>query len=291
MLIYRRTSLFESSAQTLVNTVNCVGVMGKGIAREFKKREPAMFEAYKRICGKKLLQPGKLWLWRGSDHWTLNFPTKIHWRYPSKIEWIESGLQKFVATYSAQGIREISFPQLGCGNGGLDWSDVKPLMERYLSPLPISVFVHDFTVNIGLPEHLEAITETLRKETPRAEPSFDAFVSSLKRATELSSGKLEDLEQRHPFAAHMEDANLKIEMEHECCTFEPEALRGVWVGLQKGLVTKEKAGWAVGCGSEQLLTLMSLLPQIRPIEIQREKTNTPELAVEFRPEERQIVAA
>src|SRR5688572_4179635 len=110
MLIYRRTSLLESSAQTLVNTVNCVGVMGKGIAKEFKERDPAMFRAYKKICDDHLLEPGKLWLWHGADYWTLNFPTKIHWRNPSRIEWIEAGLRKFVSGYEKLGIRDISFP-------------------------------------------------------------------------------------------------------------------------------------------------------------------------------------
>src|ERR1700730_5423988 len=78
MLIYRRTSLLESTAQTLVNTVNCVGVMGKGIAKHFKECKPEMFFEYKRICEKKLLAPGKLWLWRGADSLILNFPTKQH---------------------------------------------------------------------------------------------------------------------------------------------------------------------------------------------------------------------
>ena len=67
MLIYRRTSLLESTAQTLVNTVNCVGAMGKGLAKAFKERDPAMYEAYKSICDRKLLEPGKLWLWQGSE--------------------------------------------------------------------------------------------------------------------------------------------------------------------------------------------------------------------------------
>ena len=130
MLTYRRTSILDSTTQTVVNTVNCVGVMGKGIALSYKEREPEMFKAYKDICERKLLQPGKLWLWKSSTPWILNFPTKVHWRRPSKLEWIEAGLAKFVAAYEAQGIREISFPRLGCGNGGLDWADVKPLMER-----------------------------------------------------------------------------------------------------------------------------------------------------------------
>ena len=109
MLIYRRTSILESPAQTLVNTVNCVGVMGKGLAHAFKEREPDMFKAYKRICDQKALVPGKLWLWRGSGSWVLNFPTKVHWRNPSRLEWIEEGLAKFVAAFMEQGITEISF--------------------------------------------------------------------------------------------------------------------------------------------------------------------------------------
>src|SRR4029077_5528254 len=134
MLIYHRTSIFDSPAQTVVNTVNCVGVMGKGIAAHFKDNYPEMFQAYKNPCAKKLLEPGKLWLWKASDRWILNFPTKRHWRYPSKLEWIDAGLKKFVAEYEKRGIVEISFPRLGCGNGGLQWDDVRPLMERHLSP-------------------------------------------------------------------------------------------------------------------------------------------------------------
>jgi len=155
MLTYKRTGLLEANTQTLVNTVNCVGVMGKGIAKAFKQREPNMFTAYKRICDDKLLEPGKLWLWRGSEQWVLNFPTKRHWRSPSKIEWVESGLDKFVQTFEAQGVTEIAFPKLGCGNGGLEWEEVKLLMERYLSDLPIPVFIHDYTCLTPKPEDFD----------------------------------------------------------------------------------------------------------------------------------------
>ncbi len=162
MLIYRRTSLLESPAQTLLNTVNCVGVMGKGLAHAFKEREPKMFQAYKRICDQKALEPGKLWLWRGNNGWVLNFPTKIHWRNPSKLEWIEQGLEKFVEAYAAQGISEISFPRLGCGNGNLDWEQVRPVMEHYLSKVDVPVYFHDHTVDVGLPELMDPVAETLR---------------------------------------------------------------------------------------------------------------------------------
>lgn len=291
MLIYRRTSLLESPAQTLVNTVNCVGVMGKGLAQAFKDREPAMFSAYKNVCEQGLLEPGKLWLWRGADSWTLNFPTKKHWRNPSKIDWVESGLEKFASAYEAQGIKEISFPRLGCGNGGLDWEDVRPLMEHYLKPLPIPIFIHDYSVDIGLPEHLEKIAETIRNAIP-ANPTFETFMESLKRAVEMGGSDFVELSTHERFGASMDEVgDLRIESSEGSWEFEPEDLRGVWFGLQKGLVTKEKASWSVAGGGRPLLSILSVLPHVRPIEIQRSNSEVPELAVELTPETRRIVAA
>ena len=284
MLIYRRTSLLESSAQTLVNTVNCVGVMGKGIARAFKEREPEMFSAYKRICDEKLLEPGKLWLWKGSDQWVLNFPTKIHWRYPSKIEWIEVGLAKFVSNYSHLGIREISFPRLGCGNGGLDWSNVRPLMEHYLAKLPIHVYIHDYTVDIGLPEDMETVADALRGKSMNVE-TFDSFIKLLGQAASLADSKLLDLETHEHLEARLEDGELHLLQGSQRWTFDADELWGVWIGLQKGLLTQEKAGWSERDGGRYLLSLMSLLPHVRPVQIQR-FNRSPELALELNPSTR-----
>jgi O-acetyl-ADP-ribose deacetylase (regulator of RNase III) len=173
MLTYHRTSILTSQAQTVVNTVNTVGVMGKGIAAHFKHRYPEMFVAYQRLCRERKLDIGKLWLWKASDQWVLNFPTKRHWRNPSKLSYVEGGLQKFVAEYEGRGIREISFPRLGCGNGGLSWDDVRPLMERYLTRLPIPVFIHDFERDIGEPEHRE-------KDQLRFSRSYETFTDHIK---------------------------------------------------------------------------------------------------------------
>ena len=93
-------NIFNTSCQTLVNTVNCIGVMGKGIALECKLRFPPMFEKYKEYCEKKLIKPGSLQLWKESRPWILNFPTKLHWKDPSKIEYLEKGLEKFQKEYS-----------------------------------------------------------------------------------------------------------------------------------------------------------------------------------------------
>ena len=144
-ITYVDYSLFDSDAQVLVNTVNTVGVMGKGIANEFKKRYPEMFEKYQKICMAGKFNTGDLWLYNipDSDKRVLNFPTKRHWRGRSKIEYIESGLKKFARTYDRKGITSISFPMLGSSNGGLDWeTQVKPLMEDYLKDLPIEVRIH-----------------------------------------------------------------------------------------------------------------------------------------------------
>lgn len=291
MLIYRRTSIFESPAQTLVNTVNCVGVMGKGLAQAFRDREPAMFAAYKRICDQKALVPGKLWLWRGRGSWVLNFPTKMHWRNPSKIEWIEQGLAKFVSAYEAQGITEISFPLLGCGNGGLDWNDVRPVMEHYLSQVPIPVYIHDHTVDVGLPEHLEAVALAMRSEKATT-TSFDTFMASIGKAVDLSKGRLETIDASSTFAAHMrEDRGLAIETETATCLFEEDDLRGVWLDLQNGLVTERKAGWAIRGGGAPLLSILSVLPNIRPVQIQRAGSAAPEYAVEPCPNSRGFEAA
>lgn len=291
MLIYRRTSLLESSAQTLVNTVNCVGVMGKGLAHAFKEREPAMFAAYKRICDDKKLEPGKLWLWRGSGNWVLNFPTKVHWRYPSRLDWVEAGLAKFASAYEAQGITEISFPKLGCGNGNLEWDDVRPLMERYLSPLPIKIYIHDFTKDIGLPEHLEAIAHAVRDERS-GDASFEAFVKSLQRVVDLGGEQLVELESSVPMRASFNrDADLAIEAGDANWTFDEDVLRGVWLELQSGVVTRTRAGWAERDAGMPLISILSLLPGIRPIEIQRPGSSHPELAVERTPASRALSAA
>ena len=153
MLSYLKGDLLSSPAQVLVNTVNTVGVMGKGIALQFKNKYPEMFKAYQKVCEKNLLDVGMLYLWKSSEKWILMFPTKKHWRNPSKIEYIESGLKKFTDNYGQLGIDSIAFPKLGCGNGGLNWEDVRPIMEKYLKPLPITVYIYVDHYNFETPEH------------------------------------------------------------------------------------------------------------------------------------------
>lgn len=148
-ITFIKGNIFNTKAQTIVNTVNCVGVMGKGIALVFKLRYPLMFDIYKQYCNAHLIGIGKLWLYKGNilDPWVLNFPTKIHWKYPSKLEYIEAGLKKFVETYKDRGITSVAFPLLGVNNGGLDKDVVTELMIRYLNvcDIPVEIYLYDPT--------------------------------------------------------------------------------------------------------------------------------------------------
>lgn len=145
---YKIGDMFDEPTEAIVNTVNCVGVMGKGVALEFKRRWPENFRAYKRLCDSGDLSPGKLFVFEngvlvgeGYHRYLINFPTKLHWRAHSKLEFIEKGLDDLVRQVERLGIKSVALPPLGCGNGGLEWSDVRPIIVRKLAPLSDVRFV------------------------------------------------------------------------------------------------------------------------------------------------------
>jgi O-acetyl-ADP-ribose deacetylase (regulator of RNase III) len=139
MIRYTTGNLLETDADALVNTVNTVGVMGKGIALMFKEAFPENFKAYAVACERGEVHVGSVFATHRSDmygpKWIINFPTKKHWRHPSKLEWIEEGLRDLKAVIVRNGIRTVAIPPLGAGNGGLDWSSVKPRIEAVLGDL------------------------------------------------------------------------------------------------------------------------------------------------------------
>lgn len=139
----KQGDVLGSTMQTLINTVNCVGVMGKGIALAFKERYPAMFFDYQIRCRRKEVRLGEPYLYKiDDDRWVLNFPTKGHWYTVSRLADIESGLQYLARHAIAWGITSLAVPPLGCGNGGLNWADVYPLIKKYLNPLPIAIEIY-----------------------------------------------------------------------------------------------------------------------------------------------------
>jgi len=140
MVIVKIGNLFDSEAQTLVNTVNCVGVMGKGVALEFKNRFPQMYEEYVARCNKGEVRLGRPYLYRTlMPPWVLNFPTKDHWRSVSRLRDIEQGLEYLLAHYREWGIESLAVPPLGCGHGNLEWRVVGPTLYRYLKRMDIPV--------------------------------------------------------------------------------------------------------------------------------------------------------
>jgi O-acetyl-ADP-ribose deacetylase (regulator of RNase III) len=134
-----RGNILEADVDALVNAVNCVGVMGKGLALQFKKAFPDAFRAYQGACRARELAPGRMHVVdttrAGGPKYVIHFPTKRHWRDPSRLEDIEAGLDALVQEVRDRGIRSIAVPALGCGLGGLDWADVRPLIEDALGPL------------------------------------------------------------------------------------------------------------------------------------------------------------
>jgi O-acetyl-ADP-ribose deacetylase (regulator of RNase III) len=132
--------ILTADAEALVNTVNCVGIMGRGIALQFRKAFPDNFKAYEAVCKRHELQPGHMFVFQTGQltnpRYIINFPTKRHWKGKSQLADIESGLQSLVAEVLQLGIRSLAIPPLGCGQGGLDWAEVRPRIEQALAAVP-----------------------------------------------------------------------------------------------------------------------------------------------------------
>ena len=135
MITYKTGDILGEAAEALVNTVNCVGVMGRGLALQFKRNFPENFAAYARACREGRVQPGLLFLHREHGRWVINFPTKRHWKNPSRMEDIELGLRALTSELAYHRIESVAVPALGAGLGGLPWSRVRPVIERELSGL------------------------------------------------------------------------------------------------------------------------------------------------------------
>lgn len=146
MIIYSEGTVFNTDAEAIVNTVNCKGVMGAGIALEFQLRYPKMFEQYVDMCEQGDIRIGRVNYYVEETPIIINFPTKYDYKYPSKIEWIEQGLKSFIDTYELHGVKSVAFPKLGAGRGGLDWRQVKSLMEQCLGKLDIEVIICEDTL-------------------------------------------------------------------------------------------------------------------------------------------------
>ncbi|NTW69267.1 MAG: macro domain-containing protein [Chlorobiaceae bacterium] len=159
MITYKTGNILDAKVSALINTVNTVGVMGKGIALQFKHAFPQNFSVYTEAVKRKEIKTGEVQVVSVSSlngvQYIINFPTKNHWRYPSKLDWITDGLRDLRKKIVENHIESIAIPPLGCGNGGLDWSIVKGEIEKALKDLPIEIQVYEPSI---------AIKELLAKE-------------------------------------------------------------------------------------------------------------------------------
>lgn len=177
--------LFASGAQTLVNTVNCVGVMGKGVALQFRGRFPEMYADYVERCQRREVSLGRPYVFRyPNPPWVLNFPTKDHWRSVARIEDIVCGLDYLLAHYRAWGITSLAVPPLGCGQGQLEWEVVGPTLHQYLGRLDIPVKLY---APFGTPAEEQTLAfmrhsaDSGRNEQTGLRPSWVALVEILYR--------------------------------------------------------------------------------------------------------------
>ena len=266
MLRYIEGNIFESPAQTLVNTVNTAGAMGKGLARQFKRLFPEMFKSYQLLCESGELDVGKLWIYQTANKWVQSFPTKKHWRRPSSIDYVEDGLRTFVNIYDRVRISSIAFPQLGCGNGELEWASVKPLMESYLKKLPIDVYIYEVNRPV-VPEHkeLKRMREWLMSE-PQSLP-FDSFRAELEQV----------LSKKDTFT-NSAGERIHIFFDEVSTTFEGSGISATipWEGddtssgwLQLWQFIREKGACTIrdieNMGLPQAETVIALLLELSPI--------------------------
>jgi len=266
MITYVKGDLLQSPVRVLVNTVNTVGVMGKGIAKDFKQIYPEMFKQYQNLCEKSMFHMGQLWLYKTPHKWILNFPTKEHWRQPSKIEYIEAGLKKFVKTYAEKGITSIAFPALGCGNGELEWeTQVRPLMEKYLRSLPIDIYIYLYSKEVMETEH-----RNIRhiKEWLRSEPQSLAFSEVWEDIIELLGRKNNFRSINHPdeFKAYLMNDEIRVESAKVFFSIARPELVDLWQHVRSlGFCMVASLPGQIEVYVDYLMAILKELDYLRPI--------------------------
>jgi O-acetyl-ADP-ribose deacetylase (regulator of RNase III) len=180
MAEFTKGNILQADAEALVNTVNCVGYMGRGIAAQFKRAFPENFRAYERACRRKEVVPGKMFVFSTGQltnpRYVINFPTKRHWRGRSRLEDIESGLKALMREVKARGIKSLAIPPLGCGLGGLDWRDVRARIESAFAD------VENLRVIVFEPnEATSARAMSTAGEVPKATPGRAVLVGLVER--------------------------------------------------------------------------------------------------------------
>lgn len=213
-------NMLEADAEALVNTVNCVGLMGKGIALQFKQAFPANFKAYEAACHAGQVVPGHMFIFDNSrlinPRYIINFPTKRHWRGKSRLADIRSGLKALVADVHRLGIRSIAVPPLGCGLGGLDWGKVRPMIGQAFSELPdVHVLLFE---PAGTPD---AKTMPVRTGRPRMTAARALFIKLMDAYAALEYSRT--LLEVQKLAYFLQEAGEPLRLEYEAGHYGPYA--------------------------------------------------------------------
>ncbi|MDD5374992.1 macro domain-containing protein [Acidithiobacillus sp.] len=243
MIEFTSGDILKSEADALVNTVNCVGVMGRGIALQFKNMYPENFEAYEAACKRDAVQPGRMFVFDTGQitlpRFIINFPTKRHWRGKSRIEDIDTGLVDLVKVIHDKGIRSIAIPPLGAGLGGLDWNEVRPRIERALSGLA------DVQVLVFEPKGAPANDKMAHvREVPKMTAGRAALVELIQRYLGGLLDPFVTLLEVHKLMYFMQEAGEPLRLKYVKAPYGPyaENLRHVLRAVEGHLI----AGYADG---------------------------------------------
>lgn len=238
MIEYKQGDILRENTEAIINTVNCVGVMGRGIALQFKKAFPQNFLAYAAACKNKEVQPGKMFVFETGQltnpRYIINFPTKRHWRGASRMEDIDAGLKALVETILQYGIQSIAIPPLGSGLGGLDWTEVKPRIEAVLQPLT------DLRVMIYGPQSAPAAEKMVyNREVPKMTAGRAALVELMRRYLGGLLDPYVTLLEVHKLMYFMQAAGEPLKLKYQKASYGPyaENLRHVLNAIEGHLVS------------------------------------------------------
>ena len=222
MLEHKTGDLFKEDAEALVNSVNCVGVMGRGIALQFKKAFPENFKAYAAACKQGEVRPGRMFVYEtghlANPRYIINFPTKRHWRGKSRLEDIETGLSALAEEIRERDIRSIAIPPLGTNLGGLKWEDVVPRIEdalRDLDGVRVVVFKPD-----SAPAGKSPVPED---DVPQMTPARATLVTLMRRYLDGLLDPVMTLLEIHKLMYFLEKAGEPLELEFEAAAYGPYA--------------------------------------------------------------------
>lgn len=235
MIEFKTGDILQADAEALVNTVNCVGIMGRGIALQFKNAFPANFKAYEGACAREEVQPGKMFVFETgtftNPKYIINFPTKRHWRGKSRIEDIESGLKALVEEIRARGIRSVAIPPLGSGLGGLNWTDVRSRIVEALRGL------NDVHVIVYEPNSTPVETKSL--EVPTMTAGRAALVVLMHRYLGGLMDPFVTLLEVHKLMYFMQEAGEPLRLQYTKAPYGPyaENLRHVLRAVEGHLVS------------------------------------------------------